>query len=277
MSPKYESLFNVHFKHEFFDSGNLDQIVVKPTNATMKTLRDYELICRSDKGKFSIHHPTTFASESITRNNILSDNLDLDFTLQCADKHLMSYTKLLPQNIENKMFLFQYPTISNESNKLHSNNYVSEIDLIDFRDFEIPYFSKPFGHLRIKTDENTPIDNYIQFATPSLYWRYIIRTSYLLDYPGLAITNKSKTVFFDGPSPIILPNGDSALSFISPSIIPQKQFSSLTWQLIEQYQKETNYGKVVIPNLPQPNHKSISFLGEENKIKGEKRILDIIV
>jgi hypothetical protein len=99
----------------------------------------------------------------------------------------------------------------------------------------------------------------------------------LLDYNGLAIINKSKNILFSGPFPLILPNGDPALSFISPTAIPQKELSELNLQLMEQFNVESNSGKTIIPNLPHPNHKSISFIGADNNVEGQKRVLDIII
>ena len=274
MNANYEKLFTVHFKHEFFTNDILDSIVIKPTNDTLKVFRDYELVLRNHKGSFSIHFPAVFASAPNSRNNILADNLILNFTLECTDPYLLNYTSNLPDNIENLMFFFKHTSTS--SNKLHQKDFVSESDLVDFRTFEMPYFAKPFGHLQILLDQNLPMENYIKFSAPSLYWRYIIRSPYLLDYDDLAIMNKMKDIVFDGPFPASLPNGDAALTFISPKRIPQKEISQLNWQLVEQY-NENNPGRVVIPNLPHPNHKMISFIGEEYKIDGQKRVLDIIV
>ena len=273
MNSNYELLFSVHFKHNFFVNGILNHLELKATNDTLKIIRDYELFIKKNNGSFSIHFPNLFASSPNTRNNILSDKLKLHFTIHCNDPYFMNYTDNLPNDIENKMFLFQYLN----NNKLHEKDTVSEIDLIDFRDFEIPYFAKPFGHLKIVLHEKFPIDNYIIFSAPSLYWRYIIRSPHLLDYSDLAVTNKNKNIVFDGPYPVTLPNGDPALSFISPNLIPQKELSELNWQLIEHYEAETNGGRTIIPNLPHPNHKSISFIGEHYKIEGQKRVLDIII
>jgi len=273
MNSNYELLFSVHFKHDFFVNGILNRLELKATNETLKIIRDYELVIKKNNGTFSIHFPTVFASSPNTRNNILSDKLKLHFTIHCNDPYFMNYTSNLPNDIENKMFLFQYLN----NNKLHEKEIVSENDLIDYRNFEIPYFAKPFGHLKIALDEKLPLDNYIIFTAPSLYWRYIIRSPHLLDYSALAITNKNKNIVFDGPYPVTLPNGDPALAFVSPNVIPQKELSELNWQLIENYDTKTNSGRTIMPNLPHPNHKSISFIGDDYKIEGQKRILDIII
>jgi hypothetical protein len=277
MSTQYESLFNIYFKHDYFKTGVIDTINIKPTQETIKLFRDYELVLKFKNNSFSIHYPTIFASENNTRNKVLSDKIQFDFTIECKDNNFFNYTDFLGDQIENKMFLFEYPNDSNKLNYLHAEVYVSNIELLDYRKFENLYFSKPFGHLKIITDSNFPIDNFIQFKSPSLYWRYIIRTPYLIEYKNLAICNKNKTEFFEGPKKITLPNGESALSFVSPTEIKQLEFSDLHYQLLEEYDKETNYGKVLLPNLPHPNNKSITYLGEENKIEGKNRILDIVI
>lgn len=274
MNSNYEKLFTVHFKHEFFTDDLLASIVIKPTNETLKLIRDYELVVRNHRGAFSIHYPTIFASEANSREKILADLLHFNFTLDCTDPYLLNYTSNLPNKIENLMFNFQYPNVS--KNKLHQGDFVGENDMVDFRTFEIPYFAKPFGHLKMVLDKNLPLDHYIKFTAPSLYWRYIIKSPHLLDYSDLAIMNKSKNIVFDGPYPANLPNGEAALTFVSPSTIPQKELSQLNWQLVEQYD-ENNSGRVVIPNLPHPNHKMISFIGAEYQIEGQKRVLDILI
>jgi hypothetical protein len=274
MNSNYEPLFTVYFKHNYFVSGILTNLDLKPTNETLKIIKDYELVIKKSIGSLSVHFPTVFASSLNTRNNILSDKLKLQFTIQCNDPFFLNYTSNLPNDIENKMFLFQY---ENGKSNLKITDIVLEQDLIDFRDFEIPYFSKPFGHLKIVLDNKIPLEHFISFSAPSLYWRYIIRSSHLLDYSGLAIINKSKNILFSGPIPLILPNGDPALSFISPSAIPQKELSELNLQLMEQFNVESNSGKTIIPNLPHPNHKSISFIGADYNVEGQKRVLDIII
>lgn len=274
MNSNYELLFTVHFKHNFFINGIFTYLDLKPTSETVKIIRDYELVIKKSTGSISIHFPTVFASSPNTRIKLLNDKLAFHFTIDCNDPYFMNYTNNLPNDIEHKMFLFHY---DNGKNNLIKNEVVTEKDLIDFRGFEVPYFAKPFGHLKIVLDEKLPLENYISFSAPSLFWRYIIRSSHLLDYSGLAISNKSKNILFDGPFPVTLPNGDPAIAFISPSVIPQKELSELNWQLLEQFNAETNSGKTVIPNLPHPNHKTISFIGADYKIEGQKRVLEIII
>ena len=277
MSLNFELLFQVFFKHEFFNSGNLETITVSPSAATKKIFKDYDLIFRCKKDSFSIFYANIFAFENITREELLAQKLEFNFTIQCNDSNVFGYTGNLPKELENKMLLFQYPNTSLKPEILHQNEYVSDKDFIDFRYFEFSYFSRPFGHLKIVLDSEMPTDNFIQFASQSLYWRYVIRTPHLLVYENLMIANKTKTIFFEGPSSIILPNGDVAISFVSPEPISQKQTQDLKWQLLEQFQIEKKSGKILLPTLPQPNHNSISFLGDKNKIKGDIRILDIII
>jgi len=277
MSTQYESLFNINFKHDYFKTGSIDTIHIKPTQETVKLFRDYELVLKYKNDSFSIHFPTIFASENNTRNKVLKDNLEFNFTIECKDNYFFTYTDNLGDQIENMMFFFEYPNDANKLNYLHLLDHVSSKELVDYRKFETSYFSKPFGHLKIITDLNLPLDNIIQFRSPKFYWRYIIRTPYLLEYKNLAITNKNKTEFFEGPTKIVLPNGEPALAFISPFELKQMEFYELHYQILEEYDKESNNGKVLMPSLPHPNNKSITFLGEQNKIEGKNRILDILI
>ena len=255
MSNQYESLFNIYFKHDFFKSGSVDAIIIKPTQETIKLFRDHELVIKYKSDSFSIYFPTSFASEKNTRNKVLAETLQFDFTLECKDNYFINYTDLLGNQIENMMFLFEYPKDVNKLKYFHSDSFVSNKELFDYRKFETSYFSKPFGHLKIITDLNLPLDNIIQFTSPKFYWRYIIRTPYLLEYKNLAITNKNKTEFFEGPTKIVLPNGEPALAFISPFELKQMEFYELHYQILEEYDKESNNGKVLMPSLPHPNNK----------------------
>ena len=130
MNSNYEKLFTVHFKHEYFTNDVLASIAIKPTNETIKLIRDYELVLRNHKGSFSIHYPTVFASETNTRDKILADQLNFNFTLECNDPYLLNYTSNLPNRIENLMFNFQYTNVS--KNKLNQKDTLVIDDIDEF-------------------------------------------------------------------------------------------------------------------------------------------------
>ena len=106
MNSNYEPLFSVYFKHNYFVSGIFANLELKPTNETLKIIKDYELVIKKGIGSLSVHFPTVFASSTNTRNIILSDKLKLQFTIQCNDPYFMNYTSNMPNDIENKMFLW---------------------------------------------------------------------------------------------------------------------------------------------------------------------------
>ena len=113
--------------------------------------------------------------------------------------------------------------------------------------------------------------------SPSLYWRYIIYKPHLLEFEGLAIANKNKSIFFKGPQSIFLPNGNPAVVFTSPTVIQYKEHPEVNWQLLEQYKQGESLGRVIMPSLPVPKNNLVSFLGKEYVLENQNRVLEIFI
>ena len=76
----------------------------------------------------------------------------------------------MPSVIEDNLLYFKYPFsfTPSQNGLMHSKECVTELDLKNNLTLQQPYFSKPFGHIDIITDENIPTDLKIQFFSPSL-------------------------------------------------------------------------------------------------------------
>ena len=174
---------------------------------------------------------------------------------------------------------FEYPLglDTAEIGSLHPNIYANQNDLRSNSQLEQPYFSKPFGHIRINVDQQIPTDLTVRFKAPELYWRYVIHSAHLMEFEGLAVANKNKTIFFNGPQSIQLPNGKSAIAFTSPTAILFKEIPDITWQLLVQFKLGENLGRVMMPNLPVPKNNQVSFLGKQYAMENEKRVLEIFI
>ena len=110
-----------------------------------------------------------------------------------------------------------------------------------------------------------------------MYWRYVIYKPHLLEFEGLAIANKNKSIFFTGPTNIILPNGIAAIAFTSPTAMQYKEHPDVNWQLLEQYREGESMGRVIMPSLPVPKNNLISNLGKQYAVENEKRVLEIFI
>jgi len=279
MSSTYQLLFRVNFFHSYYTNGKLTNVQLKPDLSTENIFKNYDLILRKEANGMAIFFAEQFADNTRTREQILADKLVLNFKLNLSDPNFFNYTDYMPAVIEENLFYFKYPFsfTSNQVGLMHSQACVTENDLKNNSSLEQPYFSKPFGHIEITTDEAIPADLKIQFYSPSLFWRYVIYQSHLLEFEGLAVASKNKSVFFNGPQSIVLPNGNPAIAFTSPTVIEYKEHPEMNWQLLEQYKLGESNGRVVMPNLPVPKTNQISYLGKEYILENQKRVLEIFI
>jgi hypothetical protein len=279
MNSTYQLLFRINFYHSYFTNGKFTNFQLKPDQLTENIFKNYDLILRREVNGIAIFFAEQFADNARSRDQILSDNLFFNFKISLGDANFFNYTDYMPSVIEDNLFYFKYPFSFTPSQigLMHSQACVTETDLKNNLTLEQPYFSKPFGHIEITTDVNIPTDLKIQFFSPSLFWRYIIYKSHLLEFEGLAVANKNKSIFFSGPQTIVLPNGNSAIAFTSPTTIQYKEHPEVNWQLLEQYKQGESLGRVVMPSLPVPKNNQVSFLGKEYSIENQKRVLEIFI
>jgi len=279
MNSTYQLLFRINFYHSYFTNGKFTNFQLKPDQLTENIFKNYDLILRREVNGIAIFFAEQFADNTRSRDQILSDNLFLNFKISLGDANFFNYTDYMPSVIEDNLFYFKYPFSFTPSQigLMHSQACVTETDLKNNLTLDQPYFSKPFGHIEITTDVNIPTDLKIQFFSPSLFWRYIIYKSHLLEFEGLAVANKNKSIFFSGPQTIVLPNGNSAIAFTSPTTIQYKEHPEVNWQLLEQYKQGESLGRVVMPSLPVPKNNQVSFLGKEYSIENQKRVLEIFI
>lgn len=279
MNSTYQLLFRINFYHTFFTNGKLTNVQLRPDSLTENIFKNYDLILRREANGIAIFYAEHFADDHRTREQVLADNLLFNFKLSCTDDNIYNYTDHMPRVIGENLLFFKYPFSFKplQTGLMHSKEGVSELDLKNNLMLEQPYFSKPFGHIEITADQQIPVDLKIQFFAPSLFWRYVIHKSYLLEFEGLAIANKNKSIFFSGPQNIQLPNGKPAVAFISPTPMQYKEHPEINWQLLEQYTQGSNSGRVIIPILPVPKTNQVSFLGKQYSIDNTHRILEIFI
>ena len=279
MSSTYQLLFRINFFHTYFTNGKFTAIQLKPDQSTENIFKNYDLILRNEANGVGIFFAEQFADERRTREQILSDQLVFTFKLSCGDANFYNYTDYMPSVIEENLLYFKYPFsfTPSQNGLMHSKECVTELDVKNNLTLDQPYFSKPFGHIDITTDVNIPKDLKIHFFSPFLYWRYIIYKSHLLEFEGLAIANKNKTIFFKGPQSILLPNGNAAVAFTSPTPLQFTEHPELNWQLLEQYKPGESLGRVIMPNLPVPKNNLVSFLGKEYAVENQQRVLEIFI
>ncbi|MCB0835197.1 MAG: hypothetical protein KDD99_00945 [Bacteroidetes bacterium] len=117
------------------------------------------------------------------------------------------------------------------------------------------------------SQSNIPIQYTIQFSVRSTQWHYFIISGELSNQSDLHIYDKSKPqIRFEGPSTVLLPNGQEALKFSSgDSLIPFSEVPEYQFNLVNKtqrkYEKDPQKSQetILIKGLPNPNPASMSI------------------
>lgn len=139
-----------------------------------------------------------------------------------------------------------------------------------------PVWKKPLGtveiflgvlHDQFKTYGKV---NYsINFKNRETIWNYYFTDPGYLKFEDLKIINKEKKIVFNPPEKKELQRNSVTLLFQSKEKIPLLEYSEDNFQLVEKFDEELKYGKVVIKNLTraspdmlyQGNHETGDPLG----------------
>lgn len=271
MNSTFKVLFKVLFKHNYFSDKKLNCIDVTPSSETKLIFRNYGLQLNSFYGGFNIVYEEKFSNEKREKNDI---NVTLRFILTLKDTDFYNYTSEFTQDIVNNICYFHNISEKRSSfsmEVLHTNEYVSERDIIKNDKFDQNFFTKPFGVLDILFEENSPNEFTINFQEKSTFWRYIIVGEHFLNLNEPAVIF-GKEVFV-GPEKIVLPNNREALTFESLAPISLFQVQKNNHQLVENYTSTSSKYKVILKALPSPDIKNITALprkeGKENRYYSE--------
>ncbi|WP_316815104.1 hypothetical protein [Pedobacter nyackensis] len=283
MMQQYHKAFSIFFKHNYFPDEKLRSLSVKPTAETSLILRNNGgMVVPFQDGVHVLYDSLCYGSKRL-RTDFLESAGYLEFLIMNKDHHFFNYTSDFDTDISGNYFFFTNAgsaepnnvvlatkETSNETVLLHATEYVGKEDMIPVDLKNINLFSKPFGligiHLHGALEENLNIS----FSTISTYWCYVVATDYLQELVNPAILNKETEELFSGPEPAQLSEDKKVLLFFSRDPIPHRQQMPHTFQLVEEYQPETHYYKVVLPALPGPSPQHISSIKTSKEHQNKK-------
>ena len=116
MNSTYQLLFRINFYHSYFTNGNFTNFQLKPDQLTDNIFKNYDLILRREVNGIAIFFAEHFADNIRTREEILSDNLVLNFKITLNDANFFNYTDYMPSVIEENLFYFKNCTHKNIGN-----------------------------------------------------------------------------------------------------------------------------------------------------------------
>ena len=117
-------------------------------------------------------------------------------------------------------------------------------------------WKKPLGILEIFTDsllsqfeKNGTVAYAVNFNNRKTTWKYFLVNPIYQKFNNLSIINKVKEQAFNGPQKQQVYLNAEALVFESKDVIPLVEFSDDNFQLVENFDKGTRSGKIILKNL----------------------------
>ncbi len=260
MNSQYSILFQVNFRHAYFAGEIPDCFSVRPTADTDAFLLNQGMLFKSRRDGFAIAFESYNNGQQYTAADALAHDHKLTFVMGLSDPLFFNYTDVIG-DIANSVFLFRNNTTAG-SLVLHASEYVGTEDLVKLEELGYPFFRKPFALIELHLNTMRAGEYAVQFREKSTYWRYLLVSDHLRELQRPAVLNGS--VVFNGPVEIELPGNKRALAFESEQPLSISQRPGKNFQLVENYDAETNKGKAVIKMLPHPDVNCISRLGPSN-------------
>ena len=303
MDFKYEKLFTVSFRHNYYASNVYRKLRVVIPPDTAQILNNQGLICKIYEDRIIILFDAIFCNSKRTREDVLGTGLQLIFILNQDDPYFFNYTDVEGTNISAGLFIFQnYKTNTVEQRALlHNETFVSAKDFVilperntgtayplhkDKRESILPiekeiedhfYFSKYFGKISITLEPELENELSINFNRQSTFWRYILASAYLSRVPHPSIIHKATKEPFEGPFEIILPDKKKTIYFQSTQAIKLTETGNRSFQLVENYNQPNIKQKIVIPVLSNPSINVISKFIDTSVDNSKKNISNIII
>lgn len=279
MNFKYEVLFTVSFRHNYFKGNKFSGFKVTPAGETSQVMLNHGLIFKTFGDHFVILYDTFEGASKRDRDSVLADGIPLAFRLDILDHALYNYTEGLPQAIGDTVCFFSNRAANRNSKVLlHHGDFVSAEDFVDITVIEDKYFSRPFGHVEIRvTEEGLEKNMEIQFAARNVFWQYILVTDHLKNLNAPAIINKNDGSIFKGPEIVQLPESTTGIAFQSAAPIALSSVPNRSFQLAEHYENGSERYKVIIDTLPNPHINNISRNFYSENFNGENNVITIIL
>jgi hypothetical protein len=262
MDVSYSILFRVNFRHSYFADDMPKCFSVKPTGDTEKFMLNNGMLLKAKPDGFMIAFESYNNGKAYTSDSILASGEALTFAVSLNDPLFFNYTAVEAADIGTSAFYFHNHDQAGRSSSLHASEYAGAEDIVPAKDLPYQFFNKPFALIDIRLDLLDTEDYLIRFREKSTYWRYLLVSDHLRELDKPAVLNGS--VVFTGPVEIELPGKRTALAFESGIPVSIRQRSEKTFQLVENYDADTNKGKTVIKALPHPDINIISKLNTQD-------------
>lgn len=261
MSSHYNKLFQVHVEHKYFSNLRFTGFNFLPTAETRSLFLKYGMLLKLQPDGFIISYAGEFEGEKRNRASVLMKGLRLQISFQLTDSSFYQYTGNLPDISVKKTFRFSNFDEKNQavrkSDLLHLSEFVTESDIK-----QTAASIKDDGYIEIYLDDHLEEDLYIRFLNRSTYWRYIIGSKPLRDYKNMAILGKGQNGRFSSPEIVALPDGSTAIAFVSDEHIALTQQDDKHFRLVADYDATTgHFGKELVSHLPVP------FLADFSKLE----------
>ena len=278
MNSRFDMLFSVLFQHNFFSDARLHFLHATPSAETHVKFLKNGLIYRRVPQGFHVLYDACHAGKERSRDEVLSPEITLHFILANEDPYFLNYTSGFASGFHDRFFFFSNRRTPSRQRKglLHNKEFVSADDLMEVKEWEEPFFKKPFGIIQITLDNRLDAVNTIRFDTCATYWRYIIVSDYLKELESLAVIHKETKEAFKGPTAITLPDSKTALMFVSTQAIPLREKPDKSYQLIQYNDASKQKYKIIKTMLPSPQHTSISR-GYNSAARGKNNFSEIFI
>lgn len=265
MNSAYNILTTVSFKHRYFSDLKFNGLQVVPDTNSRRIMVNHGLVFKSSRDGFRIFFETGAESLEQQLKEIIDHKINLRFILTLTDPLFYNYTSGFTNNLATGTLYFHNSVEKREQASsdfaLHTGEFASEKEVLNLKDLDIDYFTRPFGIIDLYLVEGLLQDYSISFREKETYWRYVLVSDHLKHLTDPAIVYD--TEIFDGPKKIALPDQREAVTFESTAPIGLFQLPKKVFKLVENFDAATLKYKVVLNTLPLPDINALSVLPRE--------------
>ena len=124
---KFEKLFLVNFRHEYYNSKKFLGFRVSPTLHSQQLSKSYGLLLKEQDSNFTVLFKEDKERKSLL--NTLKKPLKLSYIISCTDQTLIQYSDI-SSDTTNYRYRFVNDTLNYP--KLHQGNYIDKTDTVNF-------------------------------------------------------------------------------------------------------------------------------------------------
>ncbi len=265
MKSIFDTLVTIRFSHSYFGGGIFSGLNLNVRPQTVESAKNMGLLIKPFSGGFIILYDQAFGGRNRTREDVLNENLRLEFTLNLTDPHFYSYTAGLPPQIDNSVYYFNNSaSAQNDTGLLHKAEFASEKDIYKVWYFKERFFNKPFAKLDITTYPGLKTEYFARFQAIATRWRYILVSDYLQQLKKPAIIGGDNGKVFGEPLKVTLPDNRQVSAFVSDNELSLAADAAKVFQLVENYENGSSQYRVVIRALPRPDVRLISKIDSQS-------------